>query len=132
MRQQLRQNPQEFFRIQSSAPGKVFEDLIILRSATGEGDISPPADIRPFDVRSGKLVWQFHTIPHPGEYGYHTWPKAAWRYVGDVNAWGEMTIDEERGIVDVPLGSPTYDFYGADLDAPGQGTVPPSTQREPQ
>ena len=59
-------------------------------------------------------MWTFHTVPRPGEFGYDTWPKDAWKYIGGVNNWGETTIDVRRGIVFVPLGSPTYDFYGAD------------------
>ena len=59
-------------------------------------------------------MWQFHTVPPPGEYGYETWPKDAYKYVGGSNNWGEMSIDEGRGIVYLPLGSGTYDFYGAD------------------
>jgi quinoprotein glucose dehydrogenase len=76
--------------------------------------MSPPGDIRAYDVLTGKLVWTFHTVPRPGEFGYDTWPKDAWKYVGGTNAWGELTIDASRGIAYVPLGSPTYDFYGAD------------------
>jgi len=95
-------------------PGKVFENLLILGSAPGEGWMSPPGDIRAFDVVTGKLVWQFHTVPRPGEFGYETWPKDAWKYVGGANTWGEMSIDETRGIVYLPTGSGTYDFYGGD------------------
>jgi quinoprotein glucose dehydrogenase len=65
-------------------------------------------------VVTGRLAWTFHTVPRPGEFGYETWPKEAWKYIGGVNNWGEMTVDTRRGIVYVPLGSPTYDFYGAD------------------
>jgi quinoprotein glucose dehydrogenase len=65
-------------------------------------------------VVTGELAWVFHTIPQPGEFGYDTWPKDAWRYAGGVNAWGEITVDAERGIAYFPLGSPTYDYYGAD------------------
>jgi quinoprotein glucose dehydrogenase len=106
--------PASIGNIQSSIPGEVFENLVILGSATGEGYMSPPGDIRAYDVRSGALVWTFHTVPRPGEFGYETWPKDAWKYIGGVNNWGEMTVDVERGIAYVPLGSPTYDFYGAD------------------
>jgi quinoprotein glucose dehydrogenase len=102
------------FRIQSGTPGQIFENLILLGSATGEGYMSPPGDLRAYDVLTGKLVWQFHTVPHPGEFGYETWPKDAWKYIGGTNAWGEITIDEKRGIAYFPTGSPTYDFYGAD------------------
>jgi quinoprotein glucose dehydrogenase len=107
-------DPATIGNIQSNTPGEVFENLIILGSATGEGYMSPPGDIRAYDVLSGKLVWTFHTVPRPGEFGYDTWPKDAWKYVGGTNSWGEMTIDAQRGIAYIPLGSPTYDFYGAD------------------
>ena len=101
-------------QIGSGSPGRVFEDLIIEGSATGEEYESPPGDIRAYDVRSGKLVWQFHTVPHPGEFGYDTWPPEAYKYIGGTNDWGDFAIDEKRGIAYFPLGSPTYDFYGAD------------------
>ncbi|HET7696290.1 MAG TPA: PQQ-binding-like beta-propeller repeat protein, partial [Vicinamibacterales bacterium] len=107
-------DPATLGNIQSNTPGEVFQNLIILGSATGEGYMSPPGDIRAYDVLTGTLVWTFHTVPRPGEFGYDTWPKDAWKYVGGVNNWGEMTVDARRGIVYVPLGSPTYDFYGAD------------------
>jgi quinoprotein glucose dehydrogenase len=99
---------------QSGTPGRVFENLIILGSAVGEGYGSAPGHLRAYDVITGRLVWLFHTIPQPGEYGYETWPKDAYKYIGGVNAWGEISLDEKRGIVYFPLGSPTYDFYGAD------------------
>ena len=86
----------------------------LLGSAPGEGYMSPPGDLRAYDVITGKLVWKFHTVPHPGEFGYETWPKDAWKYIGGTNTWGELTIDRGRGIVFVPTGSPTYDYYGAD------------------
>jgi quinoprotein glucose dehydrogenase len=107
-------DPATIGNIQSTIPGEVFENLVILGSATGEGYMSPPGDIRAYDVRTGRLVWTFHTVPRPGEFGYDTWPKDAWKYVGGTNNWGEMTVDTRRGIAFVPLGSPTYDFYGAD------------------
>ncbi len=107
-------DPASIGNIQSNTPGKVFENLVIVGSATGEGYMSPPGDIRAYDVLSGKLVWTFHTVPHPGEFGYDTWPKDAYKYVGGNNNWGEMTVDTKLGLVYVPLGSPTYDFYGVD------------------
>ncbi len=107
-------DPATIGNIQSNTPGEIFENVLILGSATGEGYMSPPGDIRAYDVLSGKLVWTFHTVPRPGEFGYDTWPKDAWKYVGGTNAWGELTVDTRRGIAYVPLGSPTYDFYGAD------------------
>jgi quinoprotein glucose dehydrogenase len=107
-------DPATIGNIQSNTPGEVFENLIILGSATGEGYMSPPGDIRAYDVLTGRLVWTFHTVPRPGEFGYDTWPKDAWKYVGGTNNWGELTVDTTRGIAYIPLGSPTYDFYGAD------------------
>jgi quinoprotein glucose dehydrogenase len=98
----------------NNSPGKVWKNLLIVGSTTGEAFISPPGDIRAYDVITGKRVWQFHTVPQPGEFGYDTWPKDAYKYVGGANNWGSMSVDEERGIVYVPTGSATYDFYGAD------------------
>jgi quinoprotein glucose dehydrogenase len=101
-------------RIQSNSPGKIYKNLIILGSAPGEAFVNPPGDIRAYDVITGEKKWQFHTVPLPGEYGYETWPKEAYKYVGGVNNWGSMSVDEARGIVYIPLGSANYDFYGAD------------------
>jgi quinoprotein glucose dehydrogenase len=101
-------------RVQSNSPGRIFENLILLGSAPGEGYLSAPGYPRAYDVVSGALAWTFHTIPQPGEFGYETWPKDAWRYAGGANTWGEISIDEARGIAYFPTGSPTYDYYGAD------------------
>ncbi len=114
LREGLGRDPAKVVKTQSSTPGRVFENLILLGSAAGENYMAPAGDLRAFDVVTGKLVWQFHTIPHPGEYGYDTWPPDAWKYIGGVNTWGEITVDPVRGIAYFPLGSPTYDFYGAD------------------
>ncbi|HUB33275.1 MAG TPA: PQQ-binding-like beta-propeller repeat protein [Bryobacteraceae bacterium] len=98
----------------SKSPGQVFENLLILGSTTGEAYGSPPADIRAFDVVTGTLAWVFHTIPHPGEPGYETWPKDAWTYTGGAGNWGEMSIDTKRGIAYIPTGTPKYEFWGGD------------------
>jgi quinoprotein glucose dehydrogenase len=97
---------------QSRTPGRVFENLIILGSATNEEYASAPGDIRAFDARTGALVWTFHTVPRPGEFGYETWPESAWKTVGGANNWGEQSIDARRGVVYVPTASPKYNFYG--------------------
>ena len=115
----LGRDPETMYQIQSGTPGQVFENLIILGSETGEDYGSPPGDVRAYDVRTGQLVWIFHTIPHPGELGYDTWPKDAWKYIGGTNCWGEMSLDEKTGIVYIPTGAPTYDFYGADRKGNG-------------
>ncbi|SHG65848.1 quinoprotein glucose dehydrogenase [Chryseolinea serpens] len=97
-----------------TSPGIVFGDLLILGSEVSELYGAAPGYVRAFNIRTGALVWTFHTIPHPGEEGYETWPPDAWKYVGGANNWGGMSLDEKRGIVFLPLGSPTYDYYGAD------------------
>jgi quinoprotein glucose dehydrogenase len=98
--------------VQSYNPGRIFGDLIIFGSATNEEYDSGPGDIRAFNIRTGAAAWTFHTIPHPGEFGYESWPKDAWKTVGGANAWSGMALDEKRGIVYVPTASPKYNFYG--------------------
>lgn len=114
LREGLDRDPDKVLRIASHTPGKVFDNLLIIGSSPGESYLTPPGHLRAYDVITGERVWTFRTIPHPGEYGYETWPEEAYKYVGGVNCWGEISIDEERGIAYVPLGSPTYDYYGAD------------------
>lgn len=114
LRQGLRRSEGTDRRVQSRTPGKVWRNTLVMGSASGEAWVTPPGDIRAYDILSGKLLWQFHTVPEPGEFGYDTWPKDAYKYVGGANNWGEMSIDEERGIAYIPTGSATYDFYGAD------------------
>jgi quinoprotein glucose dehydrogenase len=97
----------------STTPGTLFENLLILPLRVGEGPApAAPGHVRAYDVRSGKIVWTFHTIPQPGEFGYDTWPTDAWRYVGGVNCWAGMALDEKRAILFVPTGSATFDFWG--------------------
>lgn len=98
----------------SRTPGRIFENLIILGSFPGEGYLAPPGDIRAFDVRTGKLAWVFHTIPRPGEMGYDAWPKDAYKYMGGVDVWGEITVDEKRGIAYLPVSDAKYELYGGD------------------
>ena len=97
-----------------TTPGIVSKNLIIVGGRNPENYPSPPGDIRAFDVRTGALRWSFHTIPHPGEFGYETWPKQAWKYAGAANNWAGMALDAKRGIVYVPTGSAVFDFYGGD------------------
>ena len=80
----------------NNSPGRVFENLVIVGSNVGEGYGSPPGDIRAYDVLTGKLVWTFHTIPRPGEYGYETWPEDAFRYAGGANTWGDLDARREE------------------------------------
>jgi len=100
------------------SPGRIWRNTLILGGQAGERIMTPPGDIRAYDVITGKRLWQFHTIPQPGEFGYETNPPDGWKYMGGANNWGEMALDEERGIVYVPTGSATADFWGG--DRPGQ------------
>ena len=112
LRQGLGREPQGM-SISATSPGIIYKDLIILGSILPETLPAAPGDIRAFDVRTGKVRWTFHTIPHPGEPGYDTWPKDAWTYIGGVNNWAGMCLDEKRGIVYAPTGSAAFDFYGS-------------------
>jgi quinoprotein glucose dehydrogenase len=114
LKEGLGRDPKTLSLVQSTTPGRVFEDLLILGSATNQGYGSAPGDLRAFDVRTGRVVWTFHTIPHPGEFGYETWPKDAWQKVGGANIWSELSIDEKRGILYAPTASAKYNFYGVD------------------
>src|SRR4029079_7933641 len=96
-----------------NTPGVFYGDLLILGSLVPEGLPSAPGDVRAFNVLTGQHVWAFHTIPHPGEVGYDTWPKDAWKYSGGANAWSGVSLDEARGLVFASTGSASYDFYGA-------------------
>ena len=113
LREGLGRDPKRLTLVQSYNPGRIFHDLLILGSATNEEYESGPGDIRAYNVLTGHLEWTFHTIPHPGEVGYETWPKDAWKSVGGANAWSGMALDEKRGMVFVPTASPKYNFYGA-------------------
>jgi quinoprotein glucose dehydrogenase len=113
LREGLGRDPSRLSIILTS-PGIIYKDLLIVGGRTPEALPAPPGDIRAYDVRTGRLCWSFHTIPHPGEFGYETWPKDAWSYTGSANNWAGMALDEKRGIVFVPTGSAATDFYGAD------------------
>jgi quinoprotein glucose dehydrogenase len=99
--------------VSASSPGVVFDGLLIMGSTVPEALPSAPGDIRAYDIRTGALRWSFHTIPHPGEFGYATWPPDAWRIAGGANAWSGVTLDTQRGIVFAATGSASFDFYGA-------------------
>ena len=100
--------------LQVTSPGAIYKDNIILGFLTSEGLPAVSGSIRGFDIKTGKQQWIFHNIPRPGELGYETWPKAAWSYTGGANNWSGMSLDTERGIVYVPTGSASADFYGGD------------------
>lgn len=113
LREGLDRVPIEAQSIALSTPGIVYKDLIIVGGREPETSPAPPGDVRAFDVRTGLVRWTFHTIPHPGEPGYETWPPDAWRTSGSADNWAGMALDERRGIVFVPTG-PATDYYGAD------------------
>ncbi|HUV97213.1 MAG TPA: c-type cytochrome, partial [Acidobacteriaceae bacterium] len=96
-----------------TSPGVIYKDLLIVGGRNPETLPAAPGDIRAYDVRTGALRWSFHTIPHPHEFGYDTWPEDAWKISGAANNWAGMALDAERGIVYVPTGSAAPDFYGA-------------------
>jgi quinoprotein glucose dehydrogenase len=100
--------------IRLTSPGVIFKDLMIVGGRVAEVLPTAPGDARAYDVRTGALRWSFHTIPHPGEMGYDTWPAEGWTYGGGANSWPGMAVDDARGIVYVPTGSAASDFYGAD------------------
>ena len=98
----------------ATSPGVIYKDLLIQGSRVGEGEGSAPGDVRAYDVHTGRIRWTFHTIPRPGEFGYDTWPPGAWQSAGGANSWPGMSVDAKRGIVFIPTGSATPDFYGGD------------------
>jgi quinoprotein glucose dehydrogenase len=114
LRENLGRTPASAQSIDLTSPGTVYKDLIIVGGRNPETLPAPPGDIRAFDVRTGTLRWSFHTIPHPGEFGYKTWPPQAWKTSGAANNWAGMALDPRRGIVYVPTGSAAFDFYGGD------------------
>lgn len=106
--------PKQDVSLTVTSPGIIYKDLLILGSAVSESLPATYGDIRGYDVRSGKLRWTFHTIPRPGEFGYQTWPRDAWKTTGAANNWTGMAVDTQRGLVYVPTGSAAFDFYGPD------------------
>ena len=100
--------------VSATSPGIVHKNTYIIGSSLSEGGDAAPGHVRAFDVITGKLKWVFHTIPQPGEFGYDTWPKGAYKKIGAVNNWSGMSVDEKRGVVYFGTGSPASDFYGGD------------------
>lgn len=98
----------------ATSPGVAYRDLLIQGTRVGEGEGAAPGFVRAFDVRTGAIRWTFHTIPRAGEYGAESWPADAQEFAGGANSWPGMSLDEERGIVFIPTGSPAFDFYGGD------------------
>ena len=96
-----------------STPGVIYRNMIITGAQGKEDDPDGPAmDVRAWDLRTGMLVWTFHTIPHPGEAGYETWPKDNWMTAGSPANWGAATVDAQRGLVFLPIGQPAAQYFG--------------------
>jgi len=100
--------------VNTSNPGRIFENLFILPLPGGPNYGGPPSDVHAYDVRTGKLAWIFHVIPHEGEFGYDTWPEGHYKVGGGGHNWSEFTVDEENGIAFIGFGTARYDFYGGD------------------
>jgi quinoprotein glucose dehydrogenase len=111
LRQNLSVDP-EGVTVEMTTPGAVYKNLLIMGSRVNESYGASPGHIRAFDTVTGELKWIFHTIPQPGEFGYDTWEWPEGESFGGANAWGGVTVDEERGWVFVATGSATDDFYG--------------------
>lgn len=114
LRKGLGREVDDMMGVVASTPGSVFEDLLIVGGRVGESRGAAPGHIRAFDLRTGRQRWIFHTVPRPGEFGYESWPEDAWQHTGGVNAWAGLAVDAERGLVFVPTGAPTFDFFGGD------------------
>ncbi len=98
--------------VEMTSPGAVYKNLLILGSRVNESYGASPGHIRAFDTVTGQLKWIFHTVPQQGEFGYDTWEWPQGETFGGANAWGGVTVDEQRGWVFVATGSATDDFYG--------------------
>ncbi|MEO6719291.1 MAG: PQQ-binding-like beta-propeller repeat protein [Ferruginibacter sp.] len=106
------ENVKDLF-VTSTSPPSIYKNILITGTRVSEGMDAAPGDIRAYDAITGKIVWQFHTIPRPGQPGYETWEDPnAWKTTGGANSWMGMTIDQEKGIAYIPLGSASMDFYG--------------------
>jgi glucose dehydrogenase len=103
----------------TSAP-MVYQDLVITGSHIDDetGSKGPAGDVRAWDVRTGKLVWTFHTVPRPGEKGHEVWTGDHWKNVAGADVWSFFTVDMERGILYMPVGSVNNDHYGVDRPGP--------------
>jgi glucose dehydrogenase len=98
-----------------TSPVAVCRDVIIVGSLVSDSaPLGPSGDVLGLDARSGKLLWRFHTVPKPDEFGHETWQGDSWKDRGGTNAWSVLSVDEERKLVFVPLTSPSYDMYGGD------------------
>jgi len=101
----------------NTSPPVIWGNLVIVGNGVGDrlayrGD--PPGDVQAYDVRTGARVWRFETVPPPPQFGSTTWRDSSWRYVGHTNVWAPFTVDSARGLVYLPVGTPTNDWYGGE------------------
>jgi quinoprotein glucose dehydrogenase len=97
------------------APPTIYKNLVIMNSRVQEQPVlGPSGDVRAFDVRTGKLVWTFHTIPRPGEPFHDSWADDSWVKRSGTNIWNMLTVDAKRGIAYLPIAAPTIDRWGGD------------------
>ncbi len=98
-----------------TSPPAIYKDLVITGCSLQESpSLGPSGAVRAFDIRTGKLVWKFDTVPGPGKLGHDTWEGDSWKDRSGTNVWSMMSVDVERGMVFLPVSSPSYDFYGGD------------------
>ncbi|MEJ7616872.1 MAG: PQQ-binding-like beta-propeller repeat protein [Pyrinomonadaceae bacterium] len=98
-----------------TSPPAVYRNLVIVGALAPEYPAKGPSgDVRAFDIHTGKLVWRFHTIPRPGQAGSETWAGDSWQDRTGVNVWSIMSVDQKRGLLFLPIGAPSYHFYGGD------------------
>ena len=100
----------------NTSPPVIYKDLVIVGNGVGDRltyKNDPPGDVRAFDARTGKIVWTFRPVPRPGEFGHDTWGGDSWKTTGHTNVWAPMSLDEERGLLYLPLSTPSNDYYGA-------------------
>jgi quinoprotein glucose dehydrogenase len=105
----------------NTSPPVVFKDIVIVGNGVADRLVypkDPPGDVRAFDARTGRPLWTFHTVPQAGEPGVDTWDNDSWKVTGHTNVWAPMTLDEPRGLLYLPVSTPSNDFYGG--ARPGQ------------
>jgi quinoprotein glucose dehydrogenase len=98
-----------------TSPPVIYKDLVIVGNGVGDRLVyrnDPPGDVRAFDARTGKQVWTFHTIPQSGEPGNETWGEESWKFTGHTNVWAPMSLDDRRGLLYLPVSTPSNDFFG--------------------
>ena len=103
-------------RYSNTSPPVIYKDIIVVGNGVGDRLMykkDPPGDVRAYDVHTGKQLWSFHTVPHTGEYGADTWKNGSNEYTGHTNVWPPMSLDEKRGLLYMPVTTPSNDFYGA-------------------